>query len=359
MIKKIVFTGGGTAGHVTPNLALMRLLAEEGTDIVYIGSANSVEAHLVKAENYAFFSVQSGKLRRYFSWQNFIDPFKLVWGIIQAYFMLAKIKPDLVFSKGGFVAVPVVLGAWLRKIPVVAHESDLHAGLANRLSFPFVKRICVTFAEGALQFSDKNKVVVTGTPIRMSLLSGNKDVGQRISAFNELKPCLMVIGGSQGAQRINEAVRQILDKLLVSFNVIHICGQDKLDAKLKNIQGYAQFEYVNQELADLFAAADLVVSRAGANALYELMVLQKPNILIPLSKRVSRGDQIDNAAYFKKLNVSQVLNDDSFNANELYEAILLVYAHRDDIKARIAALGIDSANERIIHVIKESSGSLF
>lgn len=352
MIKKIVFTGGGTAGHVTPNLALMPLFAKEGVLISYIGSANSIEERLVKAEHYDFYAVQSGKLRRYFSWRNFIDPFKLFYGVIQAYFILSKIKPDVVFSKGGFVAVPVVLAAWLRQIPVVAHESDLHAGLANRLTFPFVKKICVTFAEGAKQFSDQNKVVLTGTPIRSNLLLGDKNAGWRITGFDNHKPCIMVMGGSQGAQRINDAIRQILDKLLVRFNVIHICGQDKCDANLKNRSGYVQFEYVHEELADLFVITDLIVSRAGANALYELMALEKPNILIPLSKRVSRGDQIDNAHYFKSLNVSHVLNDDSFDAEQLYEAIIDVYTNRDEIKARIAALGLDSANERIMAVLK-------
>lgn len=352
MKKTIVFTGGGTAGHVTPNLALMSLLKEEGIHCEYIGSAHSIEQSLVTDAGFIFHSVASGKLRRYFSLKNFLDPFKILLGIVQSLCLLIKIKPHLVFSKGGFVSVPVVFAAWLYRIPVVAHESDLSAGLANRLTFPFVKKICVTFEAGKQQFSDLDKVIVTGTPIRASLFSGDAARGRQLCGFSEDKPILLFIGGSQGALRINEALRAALPILLKNYQIIHICGADKVDNSLTSIQGYQQFGYVKEALPDLFAAATLVISRSGANSLYELLALRKLHLLIPLSKRISRGDQIDNANYFQKMGVSVVLDDDTLDKTILINAIESILSQKMDYQKKIDQLSIESGSEKVIEVIK-------
>lgn len=353
MKPNIVFTGGGTAGHVTPNLALMQAAENEGWRIYYIGSKNSVEQSMMLACNTPFYAIQSGKLRRYFSWKNFFDPFKILLGIGQAYRLLQKLETDVVFSKGGFVAFPVVVAAWLNKIPVVAHESDMSPGLANRLSFPFVDKICVTFAAAKQHFKQKNRVEVTGTPIRKELFDGSKQKGLEQCGFNDKKPCLLVMGGSQGASTLNKALRDALAVLNVSYHVIHLCGKGKVDPLLTNNADYCQFEYADAELPDLFAAADLVVSRAGANSLYEILALQKPHVLVPLSAKVSRGDQIQNARFFNQQGISAVIDDDALTAESLITAIQRVYESKDDIIAKIQALNIQSATTKILTLIKE------
>ena len=355
MNSKIVFTGGGTAGHVTPNMALIEVLKQQGWSIDYIGSADGVEKTMISSLNVPFHAVKSGKLRRYFSWKNVLDPFNILLGIFQSYVLLYQLKPDVVFSKGGFVAFPVVVGAWLNGIPVIAHESDISPGLANRLSFPFVKKICVPFAISKKHFKQDHKVEVTGTPIRAELFHGDKKRGLALCGFNEQKPCLMAIGGSLGAQTLNRCVRESLDQLCEHYQVIHLCGKGKVDPSLKHKAGYYQLEYANAELADLFAASDLVVSRAGANALYEILALEKPHVLIPLSEKVSRGDQVQNARYFQQQGISVVLNDDSLTSEQLLAAIHQVRAHSQDIILKIKALGIASATTSIIALIREQA----
>jgi UDP-N-acetylglucosamine--N-acetylmuramyl-(pentapeptide) pyrophosphoryl-undecaprenol N-acetylglucosamine transferase len=352
MKAKLVFTGGGTAGHVVPNLALIQVLSSD-FDIHYVGSAKGVERAIVEAEHIPYHVVSSGKLRRYFSWQNFLDPFKLLFGIIQAFWIILRLKPELVFSKGGFVALPVVIGAWLNRIPVIAHESDLTPGLANRLSFPFVNMICVTFDAGKAYFKTSDKVRVTGTPIRLELLQGSRDAGLESCGFDANKPCLLVMGGSQGSNILNACVREQLDALCAQFQVIHLCGRGKLDPTLSEKAGYVQLEYADDNLADLFALSDVVVSRAGANAVYELLALAKPHVLIPLSRRYSRGDQVDNAAYFEKKGVSVVLDETTMKNEEVLDACRDVYARRDAIKEAIQALEIMSATPVLVDLIKE------
>ena len=350
----LVFTGGGTAGHVTPNLALIHILSSE-YDIQYIGSNTGVERKLVEAESIAYHAVQSGKLRRHFSLKTALTPFKLLFGIFQSYWLIRKLKPKLVFSKGGFVALPVVMGAWLNRVPVIAHESDLSPGLANKLSFPFVKTVCVTFDAGKNYFKnlDSNKVRVTGTPIRPELLQGNREAGLAQCGFNaDNKPCVLVIGGSQGAQVLNNCIREQLDDVCTRFNVIHLCGAGKLDTDLIGHASYFQLEYANQELPDLFAASDIILSRAGANALYEILALEKPHVLVPLSRRYSRGDQIDNARYFEKKGVSVVLDEEKMTSNDVPEALDDVYARRDLIIAEIKTLEIKSATETLVDLIR-------
>ncbi|QRN03411.1 undecaprenyldiphospho-muramoylpentapeptide beta-N-acetylglucosaminyltransferase [Legionella sp. MW5194] len=353
MNAKIVLTGGGSAGHVTPNLAMIENLEEEGWQIDYIGSADGVEKQIIGKTRVPFHPIQSGKLRRYFSWQNFLDPFKIVYGLIQAFWLLRRLNTDLVFSKGGFVAFPVVVAAWLNRIPVVAHESDMSPGLANRLCLPFVNKLCVTFAPAKNHVKRRDKVAITGTPIRRQLLNGSRQRGLALCGFNDKQAILLVIGGSLGAQVINQAVRDALPKLSHSYQIIHLCGKGKVDESLKTVPGYFQLEYASDELADLFAAADVVVSRAGANALYEILALQKPHVLIPLSAKVSRGDQIENAGYFKEQGISIVIPQEELTTDRLLTAIDEAEANQQDIIRRIKSLKIESATVKIMNLIKE------
>lgn len=355
MKPKIVLTGGGTAGHVTPNIALIEVLQEEGWQIDYVGSVNGVEKNMISALGIPYHGISSGKLRRYFSWQNFLDPVKIIWGIIQTYLLLSKLKPDIVFSKGGFVAFPVVVAAWLHRIPVIAHESDISPGLANRLSFPFVNKICLTFDAATRYFKQQKKIEVTGTPIRQVLFQGSVEKGLQRCGFTTEKPCVLVMGGSQGASSMNTFVRQALDKLCARFQVIHLCGRGKIDLNFTRV-GYCQFEYAEAELADFFAASDVIISRAGANSLYEILALTKPHILIPLSGKVSRGDQIQNAGYFQKQSISLVLDEATMTAESLAEMVFKAHDNQHIIKDKIKTLNIQSATNRIMSLIKETSG---
>ncbi len=355
MTPKIVFTGGGTAGHVTPNIALIDELRKEGWQIDYIGSADGVEKAMIASINIPYHEVSSGKLRRYFSWKNFFDPLKIVLGITKAYRVLHKLNPDVVFSKGGFVAFPVVVGAWLNRIPIVAHESDLSPGLANRLSFPFVNKICVTFAGAKKHFKRQEKVAITGTPIRQQLFNGDKEKGLARCGFTREKPCLLVIGGSQGATALNACVRQALDELCQRFQVIHLCGKGKVDSSFDNRIDYCQFEYANEELADFFAASEMIISRAGANSLYEILALAKPHVLIPLSSQVSRGDQVQNAQYFEQQGMSIVVREDTLTPATLLAAVDEADVHRVDIINKIKELAIESATMKIVAIIREQA----
>lgn len=353
MNPRIVFTGGGTAGHVTPNIALIQEFKKTGWAIDYVGSAEGIEKAMIENINIPFHAVHSGKLRRYFSLKNMLDPFKIVLGIMQSFWLFRKLKPNVVFSKGGFVAFPVVVGAWLNRIPVIAHESDMSPGLANRLSFPFVNKICLTFSAGAKHFKKQDKIEVTGTPIRQQLFAGNKEKGLELCGFNALKPCILVIGGSLGAGSINASVRDALNQLTQQFQIIHLCGKGKVEPSLAHMDAYHQFEYVNEELADLFAASSIIISRAGANSLYEILALGKPHILIPLSSQVSRGDQIQNARYFQDLGISVVIQDQLLNAESLLQALQQVIQDKDIIDNKIKALKIESATQKIVALIKE------
>ncbi|MCH9762946.1 MAG: undecaprenyldiphospho-muramoylpentapeptide beta-N-acetylglucosaminyltransferase [Gammaproteobacteria bacterium] len=357
MKPKLVFTGGGTAGHVTPNLALIDGLSAD-FEMAYMGSMHGVEHQIITDKKIAYYAVRSGKLRRYFSWKNFKDPFNLVIGVIQSAFILRRLKPRLVFSKGGFVALPVVIGAWLNRIPVVAHESDLTPGLANRLSFPFVSKVCVTFDAGKKYFKNQKKVCVTGTPIRTELFQGSREAGLAQCEFDGGKPCLLVMGGSQGAGVLNRCAREQLKLLCTRFHVIHLCGKNKIDAGLLTHPDYYQLEYATDNLPDLFAASDVVLSRAGANALYEILALAKPHVLVPLSHRYSRGDQVDNARYFQTKGVSTVLDDTGdLSSSAVCDAVNAVYAEQESIITKIKALNIQSATPILLDLIKQIAGS--
>ncbi len=322
-------TGGGSAGHVTPNIALSEKLKNRDFKISYIGSINGIERQIIQQNtDIDYYGISSGKLRRYFSLENFIDPFKVIFGLLQAYLIIKKLKPDVIFSKGGFVTVPVVISGYFNHVPVIIHESDMTPGLANKIAIPFAKKVCTSFLE-TLNYLPKNKGVYTGTPIREDMLQGNKEKGLIICNFDTKKPILLIIGGSLGSQFINSIVRQILKQLLEKFQVIHICGKSNIDDSL-NLQGYKQFEYLNNELSDIFAISDIVISRAGSNAIFELLALKKPNLLIPLSKKASRGDQILNAQSFAKAGYSKVIQEEDISEKTLYEAIIQLFDDKDE-----------------------------
>ena len=355
MTKKIVFTGGGSAGHVTPNLALIESLGNKGWSMHYIGSKNGIEKDMLQDINITYSVVKTGKFRRYFSWKTFLEPFNVLIGIWQAFFLLRRIKPDVVFSKGGFVAFPVVVGAWANCIPVIAHESDMTPGLANRLSYPFVDKICIVTSAALKNFKNKKKLVITGTPIRKALFSGVKRHGLEFCGFTDDKPCLLVIGGSLGAEILNRVIRESLAEITSKYNVIHVCGRGKIESLYKQTPGYFQLEYAREELADLFAAATIVLSRSGANSLYEILALGKPHILVPLSTKASRGDQIDNARHFEQKGVSVVIEESNFDKSSLLKALDSTLESKEDIINKIKALGVDSAAEKITIILEDNT----
>lgn len=349
-MKKIVLTGGGTAGHVTPNIALIPHLQKAGYEVYYIGSKGGMEEELIKKCNIPYYGVSSGKLRRYLDKKNFSDIFKVVKGIFQAKHIIHKIKPDVVFSKGGFVAVPVVIGAAMNKIRVVAHESDITPGLANKLAMPFATAVCTTFPEAVKHIKD-NKGIYTGTPIRDMLFTGTKEKGLNLCNFSGNKPIMLIMGGSQGSVKVNNSIRELLNKLLPKYDIVHLCGKGNLDKGLLDRAGYTQFEYISDELPDIFAMADFVVSRAGSNAICEFLALHKPMLLIPLGRNASRGDQILNAESFKKQGFAEVLDEEKMTMGSLFDTINKIYDNREiyinNMKNSQASDGINAVMEII------------
>ena len=346
-------TGGGTAGHVTPNLALVPKLKENGFEIKYIGSIDGIEKEIITKENIPYYGISSGKLRRYFSMKNFTDPFKVMKGTIQALRIISKEKPDVIFSKGGFVAVPVVMAASLKKIPVVAHESDMTPGLANKLSAPFCDKLCVTFRE-SLKYIKDNKGILTGSPIREEILQGDKSEGKKICGFNDDKEIIFIMGGSLGSQLINNEIRKNLDKLLKEFNIIHICGKGNIDESLNNKKGYKQFEFVREELPHLMKCCDYIISRAGANSIFEFLALKKPTILIPLSRKASRGDQILNSKSFAKEGYSLMIEEEDLKDDALYNKILELKNSKSELITNMEKSQSNNASETIVNILLES-----
>lgn len=353
-MKRIILTGGGTAGHVTPNIALLPKLRELDYDIHYIGSYNGIEKKLIEDTGIPYYGISSGKLRRYFDLKNFSDPFRVLKGYSQARKLLKKLKPDIIFSKGGFVAVPVVLAAKGLHIPVIIHESDMTPGLANKLSLPSATKVCCNFPE-TMKFIPEGKAVLTGSPIRQELLHGNRMEALKLCNFTANKPVIMVIGGSQGSVVVNDAVRGILPELLKTYQVIHLCGKGKLDSSKVGLEGYVQFEYVKKELADLFALADICISRAGANAICELLALRKPNLLIPLSANASRGDQILNAESFENQGFSEVLSEENLAPTIMLPIINKLYEKRADYISAMEKSEQSDAISKIIALIEEAT----
>ena len=353
-MKKIVLTGGGTAGHVTPNIALLPALQAAGYEIAYVGSYEGIEKKLIADFNIPYTGISTGKFRRYLDPKNFSDPFRVMKGFVEARNYLKNYQPDVVFSKGGFVSVPVVRAAASLHIPCIIHESDMTPGLANKLCIPVAEKVCCNFPE-TLPYLPKEKAVLTGSPIRQELLHGNKQAAKDFCGFTGDLPILMVMGGSIGSVYINNAIRGCIDTLLTKYQIIHLCGKGNIDESLKDKKGYAQFEYISENLPDLFAAADLVVARAGANSICELLALHKPNILIPLSRNASRGDQILNANSFAKQGFSVVLEEEEVTSEKLMATIDDVMAHRSKYIDAMKNSGQMNAIETIMGLIEEVS----
>lgn len=355
-MKKIVMTGGGTAGHVTPNIALLPKLKDAGYEISYIGSYQGMEKRLIEEQNIPYYGIASGKLRRYLDLKNLTDPARVVKGFFQAKKLLRRLRPDVVFSKGGFVSVPVILAAKTLRIPAIIHESDITPGLANKLAIPAAYKVCCNFPE-TLQYLPKDKAVLTGSPIRRELMSGSREAAFSLCHFTSSKPVILIIGGSSGSKLINDTIRSLSDTLLQKYQIIHLCGKGNLDEAFAQKEGYAQLEYASEELKDLFAAADLVISRAGANSICELLALHKPNILIPLSAAASRGDQILNARSFEKQGFSYVLEEEKLSDATLEAAITNVFDNRDSyIAAMKKSRQLDSV-DTVFQLIEAAAAS--
>ncbi|WP_242229100.1 MULTISPECIES: undecaprenyldiphospho-muramoylpentapeptide beta-N-acetylglucosaminyltransferase [unclassified Bacillus cereus group] len=325
MNKKILFTGGGTAGHVMINIVLIPKFMEKGWGVEYIGSQNGIEKLLV--QNVKYNIVSTGKLRRYWDLENFKDPFKIIKGCIQSYKLMKRIKPDVIFSAGGFVSVPVVIGAWMNKVPVIIREPDSTLGLANKIALPFTTKLCTTFPQTGENVSNEKKVYV-GPIVREEIERGNVLRGRSYCKFKQDKPVLLIMGGSQGAQWINDMVRKSLETLLLNFNIVHMCGKGKVDSSV-GMEGYMQFEYIGGELPHILNMASVVVSRAGSTAISELLFLKKPMLLIPLTNSSSRGDQVLNAEYFSRQGYAEVILQDRVSTNTFIHAVNKLYTNKE------------------------------
>ena len=347
-MKKIVFTGGGSAGHVTPNIALINRLRAQGWSMAYIGSERGIERTIIEElGDVPYHPIATGKLRRYLDINNFKDPFRVLKGVFQSYRILKELKPDVVFSKGGFVSVPVIMGSKWNGIPVIIHESDMTPGLANKIAIPMAAKVCVTFPE-TMEHVPKGKAEYTGAPIREELLQGNPDLGRKLCGFQSNRPVLLIMGGSLGSQLINKAVRDSLDTLLTHFQIVHICGKGNRDERYADKPGYKQFEYIGKELPDLLALSDLAVSRAGSNAIFEFLAAQIPMLLIPLSKRASRGDQLLNADSFAKRGYCHILYEENLNADTFVTEVMRLREKKSEI---IDHMGKNSTNDSVAQII--------
>ncbi|KXH81776.1 undecaprenyldiphospho-muramoylpentapeptide beta-N-acetylglucosaminyltransferase [Sporosarcina sp. HYO08] len=348
----VLLTGGGTAGHVSVNEALIPFFSEKGYELHYIGSHDGIEKEIIGDghSEVTYHAIQSGKLRRYFSMKNFTDPFRVGAGVLQAYGIIRKLKPEIIFSKGGFVSVPVVLAAKMAKVPVVTHESDVTPGLANKIALPFSNHIFTVF-EQTLQYVPAEKATCTGSIIRPELFHGNRQEGLRIAKLSGQKPVLIVMGGSQGSAVLNEAIRSDLPSILNDFEVIHLCGRGHKDSSLHGQEGYAQFEYVTEELPHLLAASDFAVSRAGSNAIFELLAIRKPMLLIPLSASKSRGDQILNASHFKKLGLAEVIQEEEVGQRPFSEELRSFRSEEDNLLQKMHATALPKTPDVMVDLI--------
>jgi UDP-N-acetylglucosamine--N-acetylmuramyl-(pentapeptide) pyrophosphoryl-undecaprenol N-acetylglucosamine transferase len=355
-MKVIVLTGGGTSGHVTPNIALIPKLKAKGYTIHYIGSKNGIEKQLAEKQGLPYYAVSAGKLRRYLDIKNVTDLFRITGGFFQSLSILKKLKPDIVFSKGGFVSCPVVWASWVLRIPVVIHESDITPGLTNKLSMPFARKVCYTFPESKKYFPAE-KSYHTGLPVREEINSGSRINGLKLCGFSSGKPVLVIIGGSQGSEFINRAVRDALKELLQIFQICHICGKGNMNPEFEKLSGYKQFEYVDKELPDIFACADVFISRAGATVLYEILTVKKPALLIPLSKNASRGDQILNAQSFYSQGYSDILMEEDVTKEMLTTKIKELYLNKNSYIKSIKKNSGGDAVENIVSIVEEIAGS--
>jgi UDP-N-acetylglucosamine--N-acetylmuramyl-(pentapeptide) pyrophosphoryl-undecaprenol N-acetylglucosamine transferase len=356
-MKKIIFTGGGSAGHVTVNLALIPYFLKNEWQVAYIGSNMGIEKKIIsnRFPNTHYFCISTGKFRRYFSLKNLSDPFRVVKGVLDAFRILKREEPSIIFSKGGFVAVPVVIAAKMLRIPVIIHESDMTPGLANRISISAATKIFTTFSE-TLEHVPEKKSQYVGAIIRQELFNGNKQTGLLKCGFTNEKSVLLIMGGSLGAKKINEQIRNILPELLTLFQIIHICGEDNIDENLKQ-KGYCQFEYVNEELPDLISTSDVVISRAGSNSIFEFLALKKPMLLIPLSKHASRGDQILNAKAFVRKGYAIMLEEEGMTNLTLLNDLKRILNTKENIVENMnkidKSLSIQDVYNEIVHMSKQ------
>lgn len=344
-MKKIVLTGGGTAGHCKPNLALIPYLSSS-FKAYYIGSDSGVEKQLVENYPLPYYSVPCTKLRRNLSFKNLLIPYVLVKSVFKAKKTLKEISPDVVFSKGGYVALPVVIAARSLNIPVIIHESDLSVGLTNKICAKYADYVLTSFEQTAKTFSNG---IYTGSPIDNNLFNGNKIAFLKECAFPENKPILSVFGGSLGSKSINAMIRENLPTLLEKYNVVHICGKNnKVVTKFK---GYRQIEFTNN-LADIYAATDIAVTRGGANTLNELFSLHIPSLVIPLSKKVSRGDQIENAVYYANKGIFPMIREEDYNKKFLCDNVDELFLKRKRYIEVMKSKEIKDSNKKIVDIIK-------
>jgi len=348
--KRILFTGGGSAGHVTVNLALIPKLQAMGWDIQYMGSKQGIESQLIhKLPDVPYHSISTGKLRRYMALENFKDPFRVIHGVYEAYRKIRTLKPDIVFSKGGFVSVPVVLGAWFNKVPVIIHESDMTPGLANKIALPFADKICLTFRETS-DHIQSTKAMHVGAVIREEIFLGNAERGRSQVRFDKKTPVLLIMGGSLGARSINEAVRSNIHNLTKMFQIVHICGKGQVDSTTEHPR-YVQYEYIHEDLADVLAMTDMVITRAGSNSIFEFLALRKPMLLIPLSRASSRGDQILNAKSFYRQGYSELLMEEDLTDASFLASVEKLYMRREEIASNMRAYKRHEAVDRVLELI--------
>ncbi len=350
-MSHILVVGGGTAGHVIPAIPVMQNLLQQGHRLTFVGTNTGLEERLTADLDRRFVGIAAGKLRRYWSWQNLTDLFRIVAGILQSLWLLLRDRPRVVFSKGGFVSFPVAFAAWVLRIPVVAHESDLSPGLANRLVLPFVQCLCTSFADTTVKRQGV-EVIHVGTPIRAELLQGDAQLGRQALGLEPDLPLLVVTGGSLGAEQLNAVVRGALDELTRQFYVFHVCGPDKLSGA--SVARYQEVEYVSQGWGDILAAADVVLSRAGANALFELLALRKRNLLVPLPAKASRGDQIENAAFAQSHGYSVVIAEENLSTQSLLQGLEQLQQDQAGYTARLESFVVPPAAQALTAAVLDA-----
>ena len=343
-MKTIVLTGGGTAGHIMPNIALIPELKKHFDRIVYIGSKNGMEKDIIKKfSDIEFIEIETVKLIRKFTFKNLLIPIKLFKSINSCKKILKQIKPDIIFSKGGYVAVPVCSAGKSLGIKIISHESDFSFGLANKLILKKCNLMLTSFRETC----KNNKCIYTGSPIREEIFKGDKKNCE--VNFKKKQPTILIFGGSLGAKKINEVVFKSIDKLK-DFNIIHIVGKN--NTKFIDKPNYFQKEFVDN-IWDYFALSDLVVSRAGANSIFEILALKKPMLLIPLSKAQSRGDQIENANAFKRYGFASVLYEEELSPVSLKKSIDYLYRNKERYIKKMQEASSVPSNQLIIQKILE------
>jgi len=352
----IAITGGGTGGHIFPNISIVEELKIRGEkNIVWIGEKGGKEELFAKKLNIPFYGIKAGKIRRYFSLKNFSDLFLVVLGFFQSLFLLSKLKPKLLFSKGGFVSIPPAFAARVLRVPVLTHESDINPGLANRLISKASYAVCTSFKETSPYFPGK-RVFYTGNPVRKVIKDGNSKRGKIFLGFKEDLPFVMVVGGSLGAQSINNTIYKIVDNYDLPFNLVHQCGRGNLNNTFIKIKKYRQYEFLGKEIGDVMAVSTLIISRAGAGALYEISYLGKPSILIPLSKTASRGEQVDNAKFFEENGASIVILNDDLNEKILFKTVCNLLENKNtlvEMGKKAFRLLNHNAEEKIVDIIED------